>query len=307
MHLAISEARKHIGATAPNPPVGAVGLDSHGQIISIQAHLKAGTAHAEARVIEDCRSRGVLTKLAMMVVTLEPCNHHGRTPPCAETILQHPQIQRVVYGCPDPNQKVAGGGARRLKDSGLAVEVWPSDGALEKNCRDLIEPFAHWSNTGLPWVTIKTAYDHQGGMIPPPGQKTFTSAQSLVLAHELRKRADAILTGSGTVLADFPHFTVRNVIDHPGKTRWLVVMDRRNRLEPQWILECEGRGFRVRRDFPTPHEALRFLGKQGVLEVLVEAGPSLSRTFLTSGLWNQHVVIRQDKNGADQVEYHRRG
>ena len=247
-----------------------------------------------------CRSRGVLDRARTLLVTLEPCNHHGRTPPCTDAILAAPAVRRVIYGSRDPNRKIPGGGASRLREAGLEVEEL-IDPELLRRTTELNRPFFHWVRTGRPWVTIKTAHFPDGSMIPPQGQKTFTSPESLTLAHGLRKRADAILTGSGTILADDPLFTVRHVPDHPGKSRWLVVMDRRGRLPEAWQKEAEKRGFRplIETDL---ERALDHLGSLGCLEVLVEAGPTLSLAFLSGErcLWNAHVVIT--RGNPDQVK-----
>lgn len=294
---ALEQARRFEGATAPNPPVGAVAIDLSGQILSLQAHERAGQAHAEAKVIVDLRDRGLLEHVHTLFVTLEPCNHQGRTPPCTNAILGS-GIRRVIYGTRDPNPQVAGQGAERLKQAG--VEVLEARGELSLACQKLIRPFAYWARTGRPWVVVKTAQRMSGlplqtSMIPLPGTKTFTSLTSLKLAHELRRRADAILTGSGTVLADRPEFTVRHVPDHAivasgAKKRRLVVLDRGHRVPGDWISESEARGFEVwiREDL---EEALKELGKAGVLEVLVEAGPELSSFILQNSLWNEHVLI----------------
>jgi diaminohydroxyphosphoribosylaminopyrimidine deaminase/5-amino-6-(5-phosphoribosylamino)uracil reductase len=127
-------------------------------------------------------------------------------------------------------------------------------------------------------------------MIPAPGTKTFTSESSLTLAHELRKRSDAAMTGSGTILADRPLLTVRRVIDHPEKKRWLVIMDRRGRVDTHYTEQAKSKGFRVlvEKDIS---KALDSLGSQGCLEVLVETGPTLTNAFIQSGLWNEQVII----------------
>jgi diaminohydroxyphosphoribosylaminopyrimidine deaminase/5-amino-6-(5-phosphoribosylamino)uracil reductase len=288
LKLAIAEARRFQGATAPNPPVGAIALDAAGEILSLQAHEKAGTGHAEAKALEDCRQRGLLPRLHTLIITLEPCNHHGRTGPCTEAVLRaagESRLKHVYYGVQDPNPRVAGQGAQRLREAGLSVVDLD-----DPDCRDLIGPFSHWIQTGLPWITLKTAYDAEGSMIPPPGQKTFSSPEALKFAHELRKVSDAILTGSGTVLADLPEFTVRHLPDHPDKTRWLAVLDRRDRTPADWIQGRERAGFRFYRGLDVD-STLRFLGSQGVLEVLVEAGPLVTQEFLNRGLWHRHVVI----------------
>jgi diaminohydroxyphosphoribosylaminopyrimidine deaminase/5-amino-6-(5-phosphoribosylamino)uracil reductase len=337
---AIERAREFVGATAPNPPVGAAAIDSQGNILSVQAHERAGTGHAEAKVLQDLQARGLISKIHELLITLEPCNHHGRTPPCTEAILAA-GIPRVTFGAIDPNPRVAGQGAERLRQAGVDVEHCP-DPWLREACEELIRPFAHWASTGLPWVVVKTAHlgtwagtrgtsnvRHIGAsattdgaegptaiapdaphspfarsMIPPPGQKTFTSPESLKLAHELRKASDAILTGSGTILSDLPEFTVRHVSEHPivasgQKPRILVVLDRRGRTPASWTQAARSRGFEVliRPDLTA---ALKELGDRGVLQLLVEAGPSLSSSVLSMGIWNRHVVMTQGQ--PDRIE-----
>lgn len=296
MKMAINAASQFVGATAPNPPVGCIALDATGKVVLGAAHQRAGTAHAEAKVLELAAKLGKLSSIHTLVVTLEPCNHTGRTPPCTEAILKHKNIRRVVIGTRDPNPSVEGRGADRLRKAGLEVV----EGVLENECRFLIRAFAKWSEHKRPWVTVKTALDQNGSMIPPAGQKTFTSKASLILAHELRKRADAIWTGAGTVLADAPEFTVRWVPDHEDKKRRLVLSDRRARVPATWTKKAEQNGFTIHRA-ASLEEGLDFLGQQGVLEVLVEAGPSLREAWLASGLWDESVVITQGKDEADDL------
>lgn len=306
LQAACHEAELHRGATAPNPPVGAAGLDRGGNLLSVQAHLKAGQGHAERRLFEDLKDRGLLEKLHTVVVTLEPCNHTGRTLPCAEQILQVPSIRRVFYAFDDPNPMAQGGG-ERLKQAGLEVvenlSLTHPDAPEIERARDLSRPFFHWIRTRLPWVTVKTAWRDDAGvltMLPRAGEKTFTSESSLRLAHELRRRSDAILTGSGTVLADWPEFTVRRVPDHPGKSRWLVILDRRGRVPEHWTRRKTEQGFQVKIAAELS-SLLAFLGSQGVLEVLVEAGPTLSGAILSEGLWNEHfrILHQQGENKSE--------
>ena len=294
--LALERAEFFAGATAPNPPVGCVALDRGGAVLACEAHHEAGAAHAEAAVIEACHLRGVLEQLHTLVVTLEPCNHTGRTPPCTEAILRTP-AKSVWFGALDPNPRVAGRGAQRLAEAGLSVNSidhvrHPDASGLAKEARRLIGPFSTWSRTGLPWITVKQAIAANGGMIPPRGQKTFTSPSSLLLAHRLRRRADAIITGSGCVLADDPAFTVRLIPDHLRMRRKLAILDRRGRTPDAYIEAARARGFDVlvRTDLPS---LLRELGDAGVQEALVEAGPTLLDAVLTGGFWHEHIVIRQ--------------
>ncbi|MBC7384702.1 MAG: bifunctional diaminohydroxyphosphoribosylaminopyrimidine deaminase/5-amino-6-(5-phosphoribosylamino)uracil reductase RibD [Cryobacterium sp.] len=295
MGLALNEARKYVGATSPNPPVGAVVLDSEGSVLAFGAHRRSGTAHAEARALEICIEKGTIQKAHSLIVTLEPCNHSGKTPPCVDAILRH-GIARVYYGSTDPNP-IAGGGAERLRKNGVQV----TSAVRERECDELLLPFRTRILSGIPFITVKTAHQLDGSMIPPVGRKTFTSEESLRFAHQLRKESDAVLTGSGTVLADNPQFTVRHVPDHPGKSRWLVVLDRRGRVPPGWTESVSRLGLRV--VFPASiQEGLRFLSEQGVLQVLVEAGPELSGEMLAQGLWHRQVQIFQGlENEADRI------
>ena len=293
---ALAMAEAFVGSTAPNPAVGCVLLDAGGAVLSCAAHQRAGEPHAEALAIAHCDQAGTTQRIHTVIVTLEPCNHSGRTPPCAEAILRTP-ARRVWIGAPDPNPNVQGGGAARLAAAGLAVGyIADLPGAraarLDQQARRLIAPFAKRMRTGLPWVTVKQALTRTGSMIPPKGTKTFTSPASLLLAHQLRKRADAVLTGSGTVLADTPEFTVRRVADFAGKRRFLSILDRRGRVPTAYLDAARSRGFEVfnEADIAT---ALHRLGQLGALEVLVEAGPALLQAMRDGEFWDEWITIEQ--------------
>lgn len=293
---AIAAATDYAGATSPNPPVGCTILDAAGNLLAVEAHRKAGEAHAEARAIAACQAAGTIERIHTIVVTLEPCNHHGRTAPCAEAILSTP-AREVWIAEADPNPRVEGGGAARLAAAGLSVRPLaeldhPEAARLAAKAERLVAPFVTWVTTGRPFVTVKQALDETGSMIPPLGRKTFTSQASLVLAHRMRRRADAILTGSGTILADRPEFTVRHVPDHPGKSRILAILDRGGRVPADYLAEAAQRGLRPLR-FADIDEALVRLGAEGVHEVLVEAGPTLTAAILSAGIWDEHVAIRK--------------
>ncbi len=303
---ALDLARAYEGATAPNPPVGCVLLDAHGRNLSTGAHRRAGLAHAEADAIGQARAAGLADKIHSVVVTLEPCNHHGRTPPCAEAILKT-GARQVWIACRDPNPQVEGGGAERLRAAGLKVNFLPdldhsSASALRADAERLLAPFSKRSLTGLPFITIKQAISSSKSMLPAAGHKTFTSTASLELAHRLRRRADAILTGSGTILADDPLFTVRLVPDHSNKQRMLAILDRRRRVSETYLHAAQERGFAVHLTGDL-HHALETIGAAGGMEVLVEAGPSLTTYLLEAGLWDEHVLIEQAANldGSDRV------
>ena len=296
MREALAAARRFEGATAPNPPVGCVLLDAAGNVLAVAAHQRAGTPHAEALAIAEARDNGNLGALHTVVVTLEPCNHHGRTPPCSEAILATP-ARRVVIGVADPNPRVAGGGAERLRQQGLDVQSFKGDAT---QLRRLIAPFAKRVTQGLPFVTVKQAVNRAGSMVPPAGQKTFTSQGSLLLAHALRRRADAIITGSGTILADDPQFTVRHLPDHVGKRRRLYILDRRGRVPAAYLEAASQRGLDavIATDFAA---VLEDAASAGCNEVLVEAGSQLTTHVLQGPYWDEHVRITQT-DGEDKVE-----
>lgn len=296
---AIAAAVRHVGATAPNPPVGCAILDAAGRILSVAAHQRAGEPHAEALALRQCLEAGLMDRAATAVVTLEPCNHTGRTGPCTEAILVTP-IRSVWIGAPDPNPRVAGGGAARLREAGLQVSSLASESEPGRDCAALIAPFTLFSGAGRPWITVKQALDAAGGMVPPAGATTFTGPDALDLAHRLRRATDAIITGMGTILADRPHFTVRRVPDHLGRRRILAVPDRGGQLPDAYRREAEARGFLLRTapDLPSLVQAL---AQEGVLWALVEAGPRLLADIERDGLWDDWLTIRHDAAGQDRL------
>jgi diaminohydroxyphosphoribosylaminopyrimidine deaminase/5-amino-6-(5-phosphoribosylamino)uracil reductase len=297
MRHACAEARKWLGATSPNPAVGAAALNAEGEIIALAVHKRAGDAHAEAALLEQCRTQNILGQAETLCVTLEPCNHFGRTPPCTEAII-HAGIKNVVIGTRDPNTHVAGGGIEHLREKGVRVIC----GVNEDECRQLITSFSYSVRTGKPWITIKRAFDRNGSPIPPPGQKTFTSPESLRLAHRLRKKADAIIAGSGTILVDDPLFTVRYVPDFPGKRRWLAIIDRRQRVPENYLNEARNRGLDAV-VYPTVDGALEDLKAKGVRDILVEAGPKLSQAMFDSQFWCMSVTIHQGDPDRIEVQF----
>lgn len=297
MQAACAEARKWLGASSPNPPVGAVALDVNGNLLGVAAHQRAGDGHAEALLLLQLQQAGKLADVHTLCVTLEPCNHHGRTPPCCDAIIAA-GIKHVVMGSRDLNPHVTGGGVERLRAAGVTATVLD-----DPACQALLYAFAHGVTTGRPWVTVKRAFTTSGSMIPPRGQTTFTAADSLLLAHRLRKRADAIVTGSGTILADNPAFTVRHVPDHAGKTRILAILDRRHRVPADYLAAAAQRGL-----LPVIYdglaEAFADLARRQCRDVLVEAGPKLSDAVLASPHWCQDIQIHQALPDSVAVRYH---
>jgi len=299
---AVATAARFRGATAPNPPVGAATLDRAGRIVAVSAHEAAGKPHAEANAIA-MHANKTSEPVAALVVTLEPCNHYGRTPPCTEAVLRA-RPQSVWIGALDPNRHVTGGGRAVLVAGGIRVHLLSdlsSDaaGRIAEQCRDLILPFSHRLATGRPWITIKQVVGPDG-TFSSPGRNASASHEVVAFAHQLRKCADAILTGSGTVLTDWPDFSVRHIADHRSKPRSLLICDRRDRV-PQAYLEATRLHGLDPVKVTNIEAALDGLGAQGCLEVLVEAGPALLRHLLKADLWDEHVVIGTTDEGRASV------
>lgn len=215
MKKALRLAKKGLGRTSPNPVVGAM-IVRDGNIIATGYHKKAGGAHAEVEALADLQ--GEVGKEDVLYVTLEPCNHYGRTPPCTEAILQR-GIRKVVVGMMDPNPDVTGGGCAFLAQRGVEVKT----GVLESECRQLNEVFIKHATTGLPFVTAKSALTLDGWTATGTGHSRWvTNERSRRFVHRLRDRMDGLMVGIGTVLADDPSLTTR--------------LDRRNGRDPARII-----------------------------------------------------------------------
>jgi diaminohydroxyphosphoribosylaminopyrimidine deaminase/5-amino-6-(5-phosphoribosylamino)uracil reductase len=214
MRLALKLAARGRGYASPNPMVGAV-VVKNDRIIGQGFHECCGENHAEVNAILHA-TQGV--QGATLYVTLEPCCHHGKTPPCTDLIIRH-KIARVVIGTVDSNPLVACRGIHRLQEAGVQTTV----GVLEKECRDLNEVFFHFVETGMPFVTVKFAQSLDGRIATSSGHSQWISSPaSLTFAHRLRAEHDAVLAGIGTVLADNPTLTVRRV---KGRNPLRVVVD----------------------------------------------------------------------------------
>ncbi len=201
MRLALKEARKGLGRTSPNPCVGAVVVRDH-VVVATGYHKKAGTPHAEIHAL---RKAGPLAHDATLYVTLEPCNHTGRTPPCTKAIVAS-GIKRVVVGMEDPNPLVQGGGNRYLQGQGIEVV----SGVLSAECRDINRPFIKYITQGLPWVVMKAGMSLDGRISYQRHQSGWmTGPDSLRKTHRLRDRVDAILVGNTTIKVDNPALTTR--------------------------------------------------------------------------------------------------
>jgi diaminohydroxyphosphoribosylaminopyrimidine deaminase/5-amino-6-(5-phosphoribosylamino)uracil reductase len=214
MKLAIALARKGCGYVSPNPMVGAV-IVKNGRIISRGYHQRFGGNHAEINALKNAAED---VDGSTLYVTLEPCCHEGKTPPCIDSIIEH-KIARVVIGTIDSNLLVSCQGINCLQNCGIEVKI----GVLENNCRKLNEVFFHFMETGLPFVTIKYAQTLDGRIATATGESQWISSEaSLKFTHQLRAAHDAILVGAGTVIKDNPELTVRLV---RGRNPLRVIVD----------------------------------------------------------------------------------
>lgn len=208
MLQAVELARRGKGRTAPNPCVGAL-LTIGDRVVAKGFHEGPGLAHAEAVAIAQARAKHIDTTQCTLWVTLEPCNHQGRTPPCTRAILEA-GIPRVVVGASDPNPHVPGQGAAFLRDQGVDVHI----GVAETACRDLIADFMTWVRTQRPYVYLKLASTLDGRIATRTGDSQWISGESSRrMVHALRGRVGAVLVGAGTLRADNPRLTCRHADD----------------------------------------------------------------------------------------------
>jgi len=307
MVAAIRLARRGIGTTHPNPRVGALVLQQ-GEVVGRGYHARAGEDHAETLAIDAAGNRAADGTL---VTTLEPCAHHGRTPPCTDAIVRS-GIRRVVVGMRDPNPLVNGRGVRSLRASGLDVV----ENVRASQCRELNAPYLKHLATGLPWVLLKSMVSLDGRVASESGESRGLGGEAEQrLCHRLRAEHDAVLIGIGTVLADDPELTVRL---SRGRQPLRVVVDSRLRIpetsrllatapnaplviatasaEPGPSDALTARGARIWRFAPgsdgrVPLEALlRRLAKEGCLSVLAEGGPTIHTALLREGLADRVAV-----------------
>ena len=264
---ALELAERGRSTTHPNPVVGAV-VVSDGEVVGEGWHERKGGPHGEIVALEAAgeRARG-----ATLYVTMEPCTHHGSTPPCTEAILDA-GIERVVTGALDPNPK-AGGGLEKLRAAGVDVELIDSFAARAQN-----EAWRTWVSQGRPFVTYKAAMTLDG-RLTLPGERWISGEESRRLVHELRAASDAVAVGMGTVTADAPKLTARDV----GATR------QPRRLAFGHGLLPEGSDLELRTR-PIADE-LAALGSESVQSLLLEGGPTLAAAFFREDLIDKLLVF----------------
>ena len=291
---------------SPNPRVGCV-LVRGGEIVGRGWHQKYGGPHAEVNAVRDA---GEAARGATAYVTLEPCSHYGKTPPCADLLIER-GVARVVAGMRDPNPKVDGGGFAKLEKAGIKVE----SGVLEEECRWMNRGFIQRMTHGRPWVTLKIAASLDGKIALENGEsKWITGPESRAIVHAMRASSDAVLTGVGTVLADDPQLTVR---DAPGRTPLRVILDRRLRT-PLSAKILEGGNVAVFTLGSAPRaagEALERAGARveylsednflravldklcadGVNYLMIEAGAKVAGAFIKAGLCDELALFTAPK------------
>ncbi|WP_236950169.1 bifunctional diaminohydroxyphosphoribosylaminopyrimidine deaminase/5-amino-6-(5-phosphoribosylamino)uracil reductase RibD [Mycobacterium sp. MS1601] len=277
MALAIRAADGVKGATYPNPPVGAVILDRDGRVAGVGGTEPAGGAHAEVVAL---REAGTGAAGGTAVVTLEPCNHHGRTPPCVDALLAA-QVSTVVYAVSDPNP-VAAGGADRLRGNGVEVIAGQEALAVEKGP---LREWLHRQRTGRPHITWKYAASLDGrSAAADRSSKWITGEQARADVHLRRAAADAIVVGTGTVFADDPTLTARLPDGTPAANQPLrVVVGTREISQEANILNDDSHTMVIRTH--DVHEVIRALGDR--TDVMVEGGPTLASAFLRAGVVNR--------------------
>jgi diaminohydroxyphosphoribosylaminopyrimidine deaminase / 5-amino-6-(5-phosphoribosylamino)uracil reductase len=310
MQRALELARQGLGFVEPNPMVGAVVVDDQGQVVGEGWHERFGGPHAEVNALA---SAGEAAQGATLFVTLEPCCHFGKTPPCTQALIAA-GIRRVVIGSPDPANHGNGSGADKLKDAGIEVDY-----ECRRQADELIAPFTKLTRQGTPWVHAKWAMTLDGKVATHTGSSQWiTNESSRATVHRLRGRMDAIITGIGTVLADDPLLTARpagprtatrvildskcripltsQLVRTAGQIPTIVATTRDAPLEHISRLQQQGIEVLVLSsavsERPSLHELLHKLGSRQMTNVLIEAGGTLMGDFFDFQLINEvHAFV----------------
>lgn len=315
MQMALRLAQRGISSVEPNPAVGAIIVKAN-QIIGKGWHKKFGGPHAEINAMEDCQTLGVQPRGGTMYVTLEPCSHQGKTGPCTEAIISA-GLARVVVAMTDPSEHAGGKGIEQLRQAGIEVETGP----CEAEARLLNAPFVKFATSGKCWVTLKWAQTLDGKVAwadQSAEERWISNEQSRRDVHKLRRRAQAILVGINTVIADDPLLTAR---PSKGKKATRIVMDNFLRIplacqlvktaaknpvviftrqesareNPQMAQELSDKGVELLTYPDTQggsnlHFLLDELSNRGITQLLVEGGPSILTSFLKEDLADEIIV-----------------
>lgn len=315
---AMALAQQGEGAVNPNPLVGALVVRNH-EVVAQGYHARYGDLHAERNAFRDADSRGVDCVGATMYVTLEPCCHHGKQPPCTEAIIEH-KISRVVVGLLDPNPLVAGKGIRQLEEAGIEVEVIDQASDLAQEMKLQNRVFLRYITEKRPWVVAKYAMTLDGKICTRTGDSQWISGpESRAKVHHLRKQLTAILCGIGTVLADDPMLNTRIADEPEARNPIRIVLDRQLRipLESQLVrtagqietivvhatpaLEQTEKITQLKRQSvkvwccDTLEELMRKCGEERIDSILVEGGGTINEAFLQAGLIDEVYAFEAPK------------
>jgi diaminohydroxyphosphoribosylaminopyrimidine deaminase / 5-amino-6-(5-phosphoribosylamino)uracil reductase len=287
----IELAKNGLGTTYPNPLVGSV-IVYDGKIIGEGWHKKAGEAHAEVNAVNSVKDKSVLSK-STIYVSLEPCSHFGKTPPCCDLIIQN-KIPNVVIGTIDPFAKVAGNGIKKLMESGTDVTV----GVLENECKELNRRFFTFHEKNRPYIILKWAETADGFL--SPGVKNeqkpvwITNQYSRQLVHKWRSEEQAILVGTQTVIDDNPRLDVRN---WTGNNPVRIVLDKNNRISKEsHIFGSSIKTLIIDNqiiDFSENviQQIISYLYEENLQSVIIEGGRQTLQTFIDAGLWDEARVF----------------
>ena len=289
MKLAIDEAKKGIGKVNPNPLVGAV-IEKNGEIISKGYHEFYGGRHAEIVAIENAFEKGLTVKDATMYVTLEPCHHWGKTPPCVDRIIKE-KFKKVVIAMKDPNEQVAGKSIKKLKENGIQVEV----GVLEKEAKNLNQKFLKYIKYKEPYILLKFAMSLDGFIFPYTIEnRKITNEKSNVLVYNLRNQYSSIMIGYKTLEKDNPRLTsrieksrnpIRIVLDNDlesyGKDFMIFKEEGKNIIFNNKKSEKKDNTEYIKINDTSPEEIIKKIGEKGIDSIIVEGGASIIEQFLS--------------------------
>jgi len=308
MELALKLAEKGRGTTSPNPMVGCI-IVKRGRIVGKGFHKKAGCEHAEVLAIE---SAGKKTANSTMYVTLEPCSHWGKTPPCTEKIVEA-GVREVIIGMKDPNPLVEG--FRELKFRGLKTKI----GILEDEAKKLNEAYIKYMKTKKPFVILKVAMSLDGKIATSKGDsKYITSKEARTYVHEIRSSVDAVMVGLNTVLRDNPELTVRHV---EGKDPLKIVVDSQlkipkncnlmkepskliiattNKASKKDIVKLEQKGIRIiitksQKGMVDLNDLMKQLGKHEIMSIMMEGGSQLNSSAIKDGVVDKVIIFTAPK------------
>lgn len=289
-------AKNGLGNTRPNPMVGCV-IVHENKIIGEGYTSSFGKNHAEVNAINSVLNKGLLKK-STIYVTLEPCSHYGKTPPCSDLIIKH-NIPNIVIGCIDDNEKVAGKGIKKLKNAGRNVTV----GVLENTCKNHHKRFFTYHNKKRPYIILKWAETNDGFIAPIEKNEQkpvwITNTFSRQLAHKWRREEQAILVGTNTVLQDNPSLTTR---DYKGNNPTRIVIDKNEKLQKELsVFNNDAETILISKnniDFSQPiaKQICNLLYNYNINSVIIEGGAKTLQTFIDENLWDEARVFTGQVN-----------